>query len=207
MSDSAEVNAAAAPDAPGGVPCETVRPILSAMVDGEASPEERSLAGAHLPACSPCQSHYAFLRLTKDVLERTPAEFPSRALSERIAAATYARPTFADRLREFLRPAPARLALGTALAAGISVWLYHGCPSPSPCPLGPSGGSAAPVARTEDGAAGAPATGSAAPATKTLPPLSRPPRPLRATTPRPPSAPATPATPPPLLQRRRSPAA
>ncbi|GEM_PF-6421821 len=110
--------------------CETVRPILSAMVDGEAGAGDVALAEAHLKECRACASHFAFLRLSQQVLARTPQVFPPTSLSERIAAATYARPTFLDRVRGALRPAPARYALATAFTVGIVAVFVSRLPQP-----------------------------------------------------------------------------
>lgn len=45
-------------------------------------------------------------------------------LSERVASATYARPTLWDKLARALRPAPVRFALGGALTAGVLSALF-----------------------------------------------------------------------------------
>jgi hypothetical protein len=101
--------------------CAEIRPLLSALVDGEASPEEAARAEKHLSLCDPCTSHLAFLRTAAFVIQRN-VEAPSSLLFERIAQATYAKPvqpTWRERIAAWFRPAPTRWAMGTALAAGI----------------------------------------------------------------------------------------
>lgn len=60
----------------------------------------------------------AFVALLKRAECAPPSLAVPSALSERIAAATYARPSIWERLSQVLRPAPARYALAGALAAG-----------------------------------------------------------------------------------------
>jgi hypothetical protein len=103
--------------------CSDIRLLLSAYVDNEATPEEAAQARTHIAACADCASHFAFLRLTSRALSQTPEVFPSASLSARIAAATYERPTFADRIAGWLRPAPVRVGLGAAMAAGLAMVL------------------------------------------------------------------------------------
>jgi hypothetical protein len=120
----------AAPDAgsaSSGVPeaenCSDIRLLLSAYVDNEATAEEIAQAKLHIAVCANCASHLAFLRLTSRVLSQAPEVFPSASLSARIAAATYERPTLAGRVAGWLRPAPVRVGLGAALAAGLAMVL------------------------------------------------------------------------------------
>ena len=114
--------------------CETVRPLLSAVVDGEATPTETALAEEHVRGCRACASHLAFLRLSHGVLARTPDSFPPAALAERIAAATYGKPSLATRFLGFLQPAPARYALATALTVGIVAVVVSRLPQPVTAP-------------------------------------------------------------------------
>lgn len=102
--------------------CEIIEPLLSPYLDDELTPTETALVQAHVAVCERCASELAFLRLTHAVLSN-PTEVPVPAqLSARIAAATYARPTLRQRLSEWLRPAPVRVAaLGTAAAFTVGV--------------------------------------------------------------------------------------
>ena len=113
--------------ASSGIPeaenCSDIRLLLSALVDGEASPEEAFRAKSHVLICPNCASHLAFLRLTGRALSQVPEMLPSPSLSARIAAATYERPTLAERIAGWLRPAPVRVALGTMMAAGLALVL------------------------------------------------------------------------------------
>lgn len=101
--------------------CETIRPLLSAFADGQATPAEAARVEAHLSLCADCTSHLNFLRTTAFVFQRS-METPSPQLFERIAAATYAAPpvpTWRERVAAWFNPSQNRLAFGTALAAGI----------------------------------------------------------------------------------------
>lgn len=98
---------------------EHVLELLSPFVDGETSADETRHIEKHLGECSLCASQLAFLRATARSLRRTNDVFPSPALFERIARATYEKPTFAQRVSALLRPAPVRIGLGTAFAAGL----------------------------------------------------------------------------------------
>jgi hypothetical protein len=105
---------------PAAMSCDTVQPLLSAFVDGEVSAVEAALVETHLSSCAGCASDVAFFRLAHATLADPHPVLPPAALSERIAAATYARPTLSQRVAAWLRPAPARLALGTACAVTIA---------------------------------------------------------------------------------------
>jgi anti-sigma factor RsiW len=106
--------------AASGVNCSEIRVLISALVDGEATAEEAARAEVHIALCEACASHRAFLRLTNRALRQVPDLYASASLSARIAAATYDRPSIARRIQTWLRPAPTRVAIGTALAAGIA---------------------------------------------------------------------------------------
>ena len=98
---------------------EHVLDLLSPFVDGETSADETRHIEKHLSECALCTNQLAFLRATARTLRRTADVFPSPALFERIARATYEKPTFAQRVSVLLRPAPVRIGLGSALAAGL----------------------------------------------------------------------------------------
>ncbi len=98
---------------------EHVLDLLSPFVDGETSIDETRHVERHIAACSLCSGQLAFLRATARTMRHASDALPSPALFERIARATYEKPTFGARLSEFLRPAPVRMALGGVLAAGL----------------------------------------------------------------------------------------
>ena len=128
--------------------CSDIRLLLSALVDGEATPAEAVRAKNHILICPNCASHLAFLRLTGRALSQVPEAFPPPSLSARIAAATYERPTLAERIAGWLRPAPVRVALGTAMAAGLALVLIvprMGGEIATSTPSVPSSGGANPV--------------------------------------------------------------
>ncbi|GAB4453598.1 MAG: hypothetical protein OHK0029_06780 [Armatimonadaceae bacterium] len=109
-----------------GGECVRIRPLISAMADGETTPEETAQVQAHLAGCMACESYLAFLRTMTSSLSAMPAATPSSALFDRIAAATYEKPSLWQRMREWLVPLPARWAvggLGTLAAAGLVTML------------------------------------------------------------------------------------
>lgn len=128
--------------------CEIIRPLLSVYVDKEATADEAARVEAHRDACDRCASALAFLQLSHAALSR-PLEVPiPSALSARIAAATYERPTISQRIAVFLRPVPTRLALGTAAVAAIVAVAVLRSPEAARPP--------APVATVETGPASSP---------------------------------------------------
>lgn len=103
--------------------CAEVRIIMDAVRDNRATTADRLFVSAHSEHCAGCASEWAFLQATKTAWARTPVAIPSASLSARIAAATYRKPTFAERFVSafaFLNPAPVRVAIGVAAVAGIS---------------------------------------------------------------------------------------
>lgn len=144
-------SSSSSPPAPFDNVCALIQPLLSAYVDEETTPAEAQQIAAHLAGgCSHCANELAFLRLSRAAIARSVTRVAVPAsLSERIARATYARPTFADQVRAVLRPAPVRAAAGgLALAAGLAVVLM--------APRGGSGGHDAfprpPLATSREGA-------------------------------------------------------
>lgn len=100
--------------------CEEIRPLISSYVDGEASTEESALIQAHLKTCEKCQSHMAFLKLLGPAINNAPVASPSPLLLDRIAKATYAKPTWQQRYLAWLTPLSIRWTVGSGLvAAGI----------------------------------------------------------------------------------------
>jgi hypothetical protein len=103
--------------------CAEVRLTMDAVRDNRATTADRLFVAAHTENCPGCASEWAFLQATKTAWAKTPMAVPSASLSARIAAATYRKPTFAERLVAafaFLNPAPVRVAIGVAAVAGIS---------------------------------------------------------------------------------------
>ena len=101
--------------------CDIIRPLLEVYIDREATEGETALVEGHVRTCPRCASELSFLRLTQAVFARQRDVMPPAALTERIAFATYARPSLRERVAAFLRPAPARVALGAAVAAGVAL--------------------------------------------------------------------------------------
>lgn len=100
--------------------CEEIRPLISSYVDGEASAEEVALVQKHLKACDKCESHLAFLKMLGPAINHATIAAPSPLLFERIAKATYARPTWQQRYLGWLAPVSLRWTVGSGLvAAGI----------------------------------------------------------------------------------------
>jgi anti-sigma factor RsiW len=98
--------------------------LLSAYIDGKAAPSEIQEIEAWIAQSPEAAARLAFLQSLKNASNPARIATPS-ALSARIAAATYERPSLLARLTRWLQPAPVRLSLGglmaTALVVGIVV--------------------------------------------------------------------------------------
>lgn len=117
--------------------CEIIRPLLSAYIDEEATAAEAERVKSHLAHCARCASELAFLRLSHEALSHPGVAAVPPSLHERIAMATYARPTLQSRIAAWLRPAPARLALGgAAMATVLAVAFVLRTPDVSKQPAG-----------------------------------------------------------------------
>ena len=101
--------------------CLAVRPLLSAYADKETTDAESAQVKKHLAVCASCASEFAFTQAMSGAFSAAPIERPSSDLFERIAAATYARPTLRQKIAQWLAPAPTRWTIGTALAAAITL--------------------------------------------------------------------------------------
>jgi Putative zinc-finger len=115
--------------------CEEVCTLLSAVVDGRATPAETAFTNTHLARCSSCASYLAFLNAEKTAWVRSSMVVPPSGLSARIAAATYRKPTFAGRFAGFLAvffPIPARVAVGVAAVTGVAFLVVPRAPVSAP---------------------------------------------------------------------------
>lgn len=112
------------------ISCDTIGPLLSAFVDGEVDASERQRVEEHTSCCSVCASHLGFLQ----ALHRAPGApvrvAPPADLAEIVARATFAKPTWQERLAQWLRPAPVRVGLAGAFVAAFGVTVYQRMPSP-----------------------------------------------------------------------------
>ena len=102
--------------------CAQVRDDMNAVRDNRTTPAERIFVLSHVERCPGCASAWAFAQAAKAAWEKVPTAYPSASLSARIAAATYRKPTFAERFAAafaFLNPAPVRVAIGVAAVAGV----------------------------------------------------------------------------------------
>lgn len=126
MSPQEEVsgsNSPMGPKTPLSPVCAEVRLTMDAVRDNRATTADRLFVAAHTEKCPGCASEWVFLQATKTAWSKTPMAVPPASLSARIAAATYRKPTFAERLVSafaFLNPVPVRVAIGVAAVAGIS---------------------------------------------------------------------------------------
>lgn len=104
--------------------CAAVRLDIESVRDGRASEAERAFVAAHIAHCAACASEWAFTKAAKSAWGQMPTAYPQATLSARIAAATYRKPTFAERFVAsfaFLMPVPVRVAVGVAAVAGIAL--------------------------------------------------------------------------------------
>lgn len=83
--------------------------LLSAYLDGELAPAERSAVEAHLADCPGCRAHISELRATAALIASLPDLVPSRRLVPRLASV----PAWLAPLRTL-----------ATLASGVSVFLF-----------------------------------------------------------------------------------
>lgn len=103
--------------------CAAVRLDMEGVRDGRATSAERAFVMAHIGSCASCASEWAFAQAAKSAWRQLPTAYPPASLSARIAAATYRKPTFAERFVAsfaFLNPMPVRVAVGVVAVAGIA---------------------------------------------------------------------------------------
>ena len=115
--------------------CAEVSFLIDAVADNRASPSERAFVEAHGDNCPSCASKLAFARAAHVAWARTSPAVPSLSLSARIAAATYRKPTFAERFASILallQPVPVRVAIGACAAVGIGVLVAPRLHTPAP---------------------------------------------------------------------------
>lgn len=101
---------------------EEILAQIAALVDGELPVFEREELEAKIAASPELVSHRAFLERLREATRSEPLIAMPPGLSERIAAATYARPTIWSRISAALSPAPARYAFtGLALSGAAAI--------------------------------------------------------------------------------------
>lgn len=107
--------------------CERMRPLLSLMADGMASPEETRILELHLAGCPDCRSSYEWMLATRQVLANRPAAVPPGDMSLRIRAALANERSVearrAVRFRTVYQPAFAMAA--AAVVAALFVSVFH----------------------------------------------------------------------------------
>ncbi len=136
--------------------CKEIRPLISSFVDGEASSSEIALVQTHLKTCDKCQSHLAFLKLLGPAISHAPMAAPSPMLFERIAKATYDKPTWQQRYLGWLAPLPLRWTVSTGLvAAGVVAVLV----APRLIPMASNTPEVTPIAANKSASMAGPATG------------------------------------------------
>lgn len=117
------------------ITCDTIGPLLSAFVDGESDSAERLRIEEHVACCPSCASHLGFLQALRRAPGVPSLVAPPSDLAAIVARATFAKPTWRDRLAELLRPAPVRVGLAGAFVLAIGVTALK----PSPTPTSTSG--------------------------------------------------------------------
>jgi len=103
--------------------CRSIRKILSAYQDGEVTSAEIDSIDAHLRTCDACRAQHEALQQTYRMLRGLPEIEPAPGLSRRIVhSATRAQePYWVRALGEAFRLLPARAAIVTLAAAGLSI--------------------------------------------------------------------------------------
>lgn len=107
--------------------CETVRPLLAAYADGEASSAEMRAVGRHLEGCGPCSLELRWMAAVSGRLSSLPEPSMPAGLTEKLLNLARRRsgsePSFWEALRSTWRmPAGAGMASAMALGAGFLVF-------------------------------------------------------------------------------------
>ena len=76
------------------VRCAAAWPLLSAQLDGQASPQEAAIASRHLQSCADCAGERSAWPRLDDALRALPVGVPSAAADARIRALAHRRPVF-----------------------------------------------------------------------------------------------------------------
>ncbi|MEW5901424.1 MAG: zf-HC2 domain-containing protein [Acidobacteriota bacterium] len=106
--------------------CDRIEGLLSAYLEGEVSPAEKSLVEAHLAGCAGCTSLAAALRQTREAL----TGFPELEVSSRLLSGLYSIPqqrkkfswTFDFLLKPALQPV---FAAATIFLTLLSFYLFN----------------------------------------------------------------------------------
>ena len=111
--------------------CQRVLSLLSAYMDGEASPADSRMLEKHLAGCASCSRELALLQVTARMLATAPEVEPPESLLEQIEAVTIRRASFRQRLVEGFASIPAygRWAAAATAAAGILLVILTSGPS------------------------------------------------------------------------------
>ena len=135
--------------------CGSARPLISAQLDGEASPEEAALAAGHLSGCTACRAdRMRWSSLGQALLIALPAGAPSPATDARIRGLARRRPVAAGPRWLHVAPwslmggfTPVRTLVPVAVAAMVVVLaVLAALPT-----QGPGAPAVAPLAREEAG--------------------------------------------------------
>ncbi len=103
----------------GPMDCRDLRETISAFVDGEATPEESSLAAEHLASCAGCRTIEARMRSLEEGLRRVHTE-PEKGFRESLFARLEAEGAIPPKKKISRRPwRPAAVALAAAAAIGL----------------------------------------------------------------------------------------
>ena len=71
--------------------CDTIKPLLMGLMDGELTPDQLSAVNRHLLRCDACRREYDELRTACDPLRGLSFEAPDRRRLERLWRAPYSR--------------------------------------------------------------------------------------------------------------------
>ena len=135
--------------------CGSARPLISAQLDGEASPEEAALAAGHLSGCTACRAdRMRWSSLGQALLVALPAGAPSPATDARIRGLARRRPVAAG--PRWLHVAPWSLMSGfspvrTLVPVAVTAMVVLLAVLAALQTQGPGAPAVAPLAREETG--------------------------------------------------------
>lgn len=71
--------------------CDSIKPLLVGLLDGELTPEETRQVNHHLNRCAACRSEYALLRETSGKLEAVSYQEPGDEVLAQVWRSPYSR--------------------------------------------------------------------------------------------------------------------
>ena len=101
--------------------------LLSAFIDGELTPQERTDVQAHLTACPDCSKELRALTSMQNTAAAAPRHALPPALLARLEA-NLSEPTWIEHLSQLLRTPRISISVGAAATLAVGLLLWTGAP-------------------------------------------------------------------------------